>query len=53
MCKRRRLIFCGRGSTLMIQVESGSELGCESFEKELEAEAKNSKGKEAEANSEA
>ena len=43
MCKRKRLIFCG----------SGSELGSESFEKEVEAEAKNSKGKEAEAKSEA
>ena len=34
--RRKQLIFCGSGSTLMKQVESGSELGSESFEKELE-----------------
>ena len=35
----KRLIFCGSGSTLMKQVGSGSELGSESVEKELETEA--------------
>ena len=35
----KRLIFCGSGSTLMGEVGSGSELGSESVEKELEAEA--------------
>ena len=35
----KRLIFCGSGSTLMKEVGSGSELGSESVEKELEAEA--------------
>ena len=33
------LIFCGIGSALMKEVGSGSELGSESVEKELEAEA--------------
>ena len=53
MWKRKRLIFCGSGSTLMEQVGSESELGSKSFEKEPEAEAKISNGKEAEANSKA
>ena len=37
----KRLIFCGsgRGSTLIKEVGSGSKLGSESVEKELEAEA--------------
>ena len=35
MWKRKRLIFCGSGSTLMEEVGSGSE----SVENELEAEA--------------
>ena len=39
--KFKRLIFCGSGSksSLMIEVGSTSELGGESVEKELEAEA--------------
>ena len=37
--KRKRLIFCGSGSTLMKEVGSGRELGSKSVEKELEAEA--------------
>ena len=39
MWKRKRLIFFGSGSTLIKEVGSGSELGSESVEKELEAEA--------------
>ena len=35
----KRLIFCESGSTLMKEVGSGSELGSESVEKELEVEA--------------
>ena len=35
----KRLIFCGSGSNLMKEVGSGSELGSERAEKELEAEA--------------
>ena len=35
----KRLNFCGSGNTLMKEVGSGSELGSESVEKELEAEA--------------
>ena len=49
----KRLIFCGSGSTLMKEIESGSELGSNLFYLELEAKAKNSKGEEAETNSEA
>ena len=37
--KRKRLIFCGSGSTLMKEVGYGSELGSETVEKEPEAEA--------------
>ena len=37
----------------MKETRSGSELGSDYFYTELEAEAKNSKGEEAEANSEA
>ena len=39
MWKRKRLFFCGSGSTLVKEVGSGSELESESVEKELEAEA--------------
>ena len=41
MWKRKRLIFCGSGieSTLTEEVGSGSKLGSESVENELEAEA--------------
>ena len=35
----KRLIFRGSGSTLMKEVGSGSKLGSESVEEELEAEA--------------
>ena len=35
----KRLNFCGSGSTLIKEVGSRSELGSESVEKELEAEA--------------
>ena len=38
---------------MMKETESGSELGSDLFYPEPEAEAKNSKGEEAEANSEA
>ena len=39
--RRKRLIFCGSGSgcALIKEVGSGSELGSQSVEKELEAEA--------------
>ena len=37
--KRKQLIFCGSGSTLMKEGGSRSELGNESVEKELETEA--------------
>ena len=40
MWKRwKRLVFYGSASTLMKEVGNGSELGSESVEKELEAEA--------------
>ena len=43
MWNRKRLIFCGSGSTLMKEAGSGSELGSKSIKKELEAEAFSSK----------